>query len=356
MTEAARQLLEDAREAALKVIEKLDSKPAPYTTPEWFEDVGDFKTLSGYRQAVKSFLLGELNKRVHVKASNGKHVMYSKNNGQELWLFKDNPSLKVNILVAKKFNGVFVGNASSLTRQKTPKGKISLVGGGRFRIQAVLEDCMMMLPFEMFKETRLDINSLEMIDRGDSETVQVKRAGGRRLENQHFMGAMVFKIKARARSSELHYNGKAQYFLFDIDRNDLKLKNLNFFLSRLGRPVVSIDDAYASLKPKEVSDAERFLKHPVQRQGEWFFIPVTGEFEKKKGVTSSFHVGSRGMRANLQSKGNRPHYVEWLSEEDYVKGLVTHGGHEHEPIELETWCKPVPNTAVESFKISGAID
>jgi hypothetical protein len=39
-----------------------------------------------------------------------------------------------------------------------------------------------------------------------------------------------------------------------------------------------------------------------------------------------------------------------------VRGKVSHGGHEHKPIILDGWHKPVPNTAVGSFKISGAVD
>ena len=60
--------------------------------------------------------------------------------------------------------------------------------------------------------------------------------------------------------------------------------------------------------------------------------------------------------ATLQSKNNRPHYVQFLSVEGYVKGKVTHGGGEHKAIMLKGWCKAVPNTAVESFKISGQVD
>jgi len=145
------------------------------------------------------------------------------------------------------------------------------------------------------------------------------------------------------------------YFLFDIDRNDLKLKNFNVFLSKLARPCSSIEDAYASLKPKEIFDAERFMGKQCERQGEWFFIPVQGEHEVKK--EAKWNRGRPARQgAILQAKGNRPHYVEMLSDEGYVKGKVTHGGGGHIPINLKQWHRAVPNTATESFKISGDVD
>jgi hypothetical protein len=39
-----------------------------------------------------------------------------------------------------------------------------------------------------------------------------------------------------------------------------------------------------------------------------------------------------------------------------VRGRVYHGGFEHNPIDLKGWHKAVPNTAVESFRISGDVD
>lgn len=355
MTEAALKLIEAQREEA---------RPPEYNRPDWFDDLESrtgmrrhekMAATFKYREVMKMFVEGTARGNMRVNANNGNHIFFVKNKGTELWLFKNNPSLKIKRCVAKKVNGAFVGNSSSLFFMKQKGGKIVNLNNGQMAFQRVMEEVMPLLPFDMFKETKLDINSIEMIDRGPGEKLDLgqNRKGVPILT--HFMGAMVFKIRARSRSAELHYNGKTdQYFLFDIDRNDVKLKNLNFFISRLARAVTSIDDAYASLKPQEVMDAERFLGKPCERQGEWFFIPVQGDFKPK--TERTVNGGQAQMEARLQSKGNRPHYVRKISEEGYVTGKVWHGGREHKDIELETWCKPVPNTAVESFKISGAID
>lgn len=343
-----------------------DFDPAPivetkkFVEPHWWNDDFSDSYTDKVRKIVKSFIEGNLD-RAKYQAMNARHVFSTKNNGTELWMLKDNPSLKVRVCVARVVNGGFVGNSSGLMamRQALSKNrkraKINW-GGGRLKIQEVLQDCMPMVPFRLFTETRLDLNLLSIIDKAPDEMIDVGRKEKGKPVLTHFTGAMLFKIGVRSRSRGV--TGETErFFLFDIDRNDLALKNFNVFLSRLGRPATSIEDAYDSLKPDEVRNAERFLKRPCDRQGEWFFIPVQGDFKTKKLPSYSNGLGRPAkVRAELRSKGNRPHFVEELSEEGYVRGKVTHGGFEHKPIELETWHKPVPNTAVESFKISGAVD
>lgn len=339
-----------------------ENKPVipEFTKPKWWDNPGNGRA-GVLRSMIKSYLTGTLPKRVNPDLSN--HVYYVKNG--DLWMFKNNPSLKISRCIVKKVNGAYVGNSSGLTfirsaptkRQK--RGRVCALGG-ILKIQEILEDVMPMVPFQMFKDAKLDINSFHLIDKGPSEVLNVTDGGSWRDRNRsHFTGAMVFRMNINPRSREIE-GEKEAYYLFDLDRNDLEMKNVNFFLSRLCRPVTSIADAYASLKPKEVADAERFLKQPCQRQGEWFFIPVQGRFKRKTDQTNWRGFVQRGrprfVEAILQSKGNRPHHVKFISEEGYVIGEVTHGGKEHKAIKLTTWCKPVPNTAVESFKISGAID
>ncbi len=307
-------------------------KPLGYTRAAWFDEIPKDTYESRCRQVVKAFVTGTLKgKMVGYKT----HVYSTRNNGKELWLFRNNPSIRCHIMMAKKIGDHFVGNASGImaTRQGKQK-KLGFTGGGS-KIQEIMGEVLPMVPFRMFKETGLDINSMLVVSKNPDEKIDI----GQKIDGKnvltHYTGAMVFKIKKARQES---------YFLFDIDRNDLKLKHMNAFLSKLARPCTSVQDAYASLKPQEVSEAERFLGHEVTRQGEWFFIPVQGDF------------AFTGQEAVLQSKGNRAHYVKHLSPEGYVKGKVWHGGGEHKDIKLDTWCKAVPNSAVESFKITGAID
>lgn len=81
----------------------------------------------------------------------------------------------------------------------------------------------------------------------------------RKLAERHFVGAMIIQVKEK-------------YFLFDLDRNEVKHYRFNPFLAELPYPVKTIEEAYESLKPKPVVDALKRGKK-VLRQGEWFFIP-----------------------------------------------------------------------------------
>lgn len=325
--------------------------PEKFTKPFWWDNDLD----SGYhdrcRAVVKAFVTGNFTKKMTTTskgASRGhyRHVYMVK--GDDLWLHKNNPKLKVKICIAKKVAGGFVGNSSAIMAMRTLTGKIVFTGGQQI-IQRTLSDVMPMVPFSVFKEARLDINQFSIVEKGADEILDVGT-----IEPIHFTGALLFKIGVRNKSRGVMGESE-RYYLCDFDRNDLKMKNSNFFLSRLSRPAVSIKDAYDSLKPKEVSDAERFMSEPCRRQGEWFFIPVPGEF---KNQTTTFDRPGRPalVSAVLQAKGNRPHNVTELSVEGYVRGKVTHGGHEHLPIYLKQWHKPVCNLAAESFKISGAVD
>lgn len=357
-------MLRDTSAAVAVETEARELPPAPavpaFTKPSWWDDELDVNRRDGRLQAiVKAFVTGTMKGRMNGEVGNGRHFYTARKNGTELWIFKDNPRVKLNICIAKKVNGYFVGNASSIMAiRQANNGKLNWVGGAQ-KIQEILSDVMPMVPFRLFKDAQLDINSFHVIDKAPDEMIDVGRRRNGKNVLTHYTGAMVFKIEVNPRSRGIQ--GKsARYFLFDIDRNDLALKNFNAFLSELRRPVTSIADAYDSLKPDEVRNAERFMKRPCERQGEWFFIPVQGRFKRKTESTTWSGARRRGrhpfVEACLQSKGNRPHYVQFLSEEGYVTGKVRHGGHEHKPIILKGWHKPVPNAAVESFKISGAID
>lgn len=245
-------------------------------------------------------------------------------------------------ILAQKINGIIVGNSSVIIRG----GRQAKRGRGQAQCQVSLRRYVPMVPFSVFKDSKLDIKQFELIDMGQEETLDLGRKHWKTGEKimDHFTGAMLFRVEEN-------------YYLFDLDRNDVALKQFNAFMSRIPKPCATIDEAYASLKPQEVYDAERFMKEPCPRHGEWFFIPVPGEFTPDTAQMRRYGWGSNApLEARLQSKGNRPHFVADICKEGFVRGRVRHGGLEHKDITLKGWHKPVPNTAVESYKISGEVD
>ena len=68
------------------------------------------------------------------------------------------------------------------------------------------------------------------------------------------------RTERRPESAILRY--KDGYYLSSMD-------GWNFFLCKLPEPVDTVEDAFASLKPKQVKD-ENYV-----RQGEWFFVEAT---------------------------------------------------------------------------------
>jgi len=218
-------------------------------------------------------------------------------------------------------------------------------------------------------------------------------------ENRHYVGACILEVDTN-------------YFLFDIDREELKHKILNPFVVKLPRPAESVEEAYLALKPAKVLMAE-MEGTPVVRQGEWFFLKRHEELPelatpseelkkvagsppdaKKMGATSVERYYKQGdsygysfsdsklekafeqkgkewekaseelrgyspQEGELRQGNNRPNRVELFirfNGEVLVSGKVQHTGREHRDLMLKGWWEAVPNTAVESWQVSGDVD
>lgn len=243
-----------------------------------------------------------------------------------------------------------------------------------------------MVPFSVFEQAKLDLNKYRVIERGPEETAKKTEDYydykedkiAKKVNKVHFTGASLFEVEG-------------QQFLFDIDRREQQHGIFNPFLVELPRKVKTIAEAYQSLKPKVVMDAEKKgLK--VLRQGEWFFIPSKGPKQTKltekqklaaiassagswtikdlkksfgaKFVNAAIKMGKQAAESlpralSLQAGQNRPNTVETgLKQGDttYVTGKVSHSGREHADLVLKGWYTAVPNTSTKSFTITGDID
>lgn len=266
---------------------------------------------------------------------------------------------------------LYIGNSSvlGLIGRYVSFGRES-VNRSETEIQQRLSRLIPVVPFSVFEQAGLDLNAMRILERGPAETVERKREAGTdrktgkpkyKLETVHFTGASLFQV------------GDA-CFLFDLDRRELAEKVFNPFLVKLPRAVRTIAEAYDSLKPDEVKAAEA-SGAPVPRQGEWFFLPV----DKVLSARLDALKGDKDVmrQVTLQAGPNRPNYAQGISldngrpvrgtrvddwqdvrarAESYVTGKVEHSGRDHAPLILKGWYRAVPNTATESFTITGDID
>jgi hypothetical protein len=241
-------------------------------------------------------------------------------------------------------------------------------------IQQRLSQLIPMVPFRVFEQAGLNLDSMRILERGPAESIERKREAGTdrktgkpkyKLETVHFTGASLFQVDGSC-------------FLFDIDRREVKEKVFNPFLAKLPVPVRTIAEAYDSLKPEEVKAAET-AGQTVPRQGEWFFLPVDWDTAQMldRCILEQNNLGETVRQIELRAGRNRPNYAQGISlyngrpvrgtrvdnwqdvrarAESYVTGKVEHSGREHAPLILKGWYRAVPNTATESFTITGDID
>ena len=263
------------------------------------------------------------------------------------------------------------------------------------------------IPFSVFQEAKLNLTTYTELDSTGEENVTRKVQNPKWSswkedetvpefieETVHFMGARLFSVE-----SNTDLGDKKIKFLFDIDRKEIDNKIFNPFLVQVpenGTPITSINQAYDCLMPNEVKDAIANGEH-VKRQGEWFFIPTkTNPLSKIAGLTEEQrkeyalamaikkqsnwdttlsemlgeeltekyknigYIPEVGVkRMELRAGKNRPNHAEKGLNSDgisYVKGKVSHSGREHADIVLDGWHIALPNTAIDSFTITGDID
>lgn len=206
-----------------------------------------------------------------------------------------------------------------------------------------------MLPFDSFTQAGLKVTETKILDQSGSETVkrEVKRdkKDNPIFEDVHFTGASLFQ------------NGR-KTFLFDIDREEIKHGIFNPFIVELPKNQLTIKAAYDSLVPSDVIEAQaRNVK--VIRQGEYFFIKAKAKDEVTPDKNTNLWRNSRPYQsALLQAQGNRAHECTMFNAKSgLVSGEVVHQGREHKNLDIsDAWYKPVPNTAVRSFTLTGDVD
>lgn len=271
---------------------------------------------------------------------------------------KQDFKVKQNIIAIHTPNGVTLGNSSTLPLI----GRSVSFGNERLNrdltpVQEYISQSLTMVPFTVFTQAGLNLMNTKIIDRGIEETLTISVQNGYDDkhkpimvdESRHFTGATLFQVDDKM-------------FLFDVDRNEIKHKIFNPFLVELqDTSVNNISGAYESLKPSEVRKAESMGQN-VLRQGEWFLIPLTEQFNPIVDTNEQWNSLEKGFRTGeLRAGNNRPNRVSRYAVDSSgsivaVSGKMEHSGREHKTLTLKQWYKPIPNTSVQSWTISGDID
>lgn len=314
-------------------------------------------------------------------------------NGEERLAYHTSDG-KMDIVAVRTANGVFCNSSILPNIGRTMAWGYANNNRKETPIQAYMRSkSAFMLPMYQLIQNGFALDTIKVVSQGQPETVTVmgeeyydytaSQTKRKPDETRHFTGAALIETKDK--------DGKAFQFLFDIDRNEIKHKRFNPFFVQLTKPCKTIEQAYYSLKPKQVIAAEK-AKLDVKRQGEWFFIPTKfnpegkgydpkrlpvadklllmcndwrhdeyfsdKQWEKLKKRRIALQGRNLGQ-AQLKAGNNRPNTVEkgtTIKEITYVKGKVSHQGREHEDLILEGWHIAVPNTSVQSWQLDGNID
>lgn len=164
-----------------------------------------------------------------------------------------------------------------------------------------------------FYTARIIMNEIMVIDHTadtfEDKTVRVRNRDTGEMEEkvitEHLLGSTLFEIYG-------------DYYLSSVDPSG-KGRGL-YFLTKLPRPADSIEDAYASIKPKGLNG------EPYVRQGEFFFVPQEG-MTKPRGIDleKKVLIENRGRDAeewrHVATEGFKLDGVQ------YVRGTVRHPEH-----------------------------
>ncbi len=132
--------------------------------------------------------------------------------------------------------------------------------------------------------------------------------------------------------------------------------DLHYFIAQLPSGD-TIGEAHEALKPEDVVQAESLWPGRIQRQGEWFFLPLTDEEaarvrhhvetwprwpkERQSVGPGGPHIADELVKIDRRLKNGRR---EIRREEIYARGRVVHP--EHRDLDLDSWRRVVRNREV----------
>jgi hypothetical protein len=158
----------------------------------------------------------------------------------------------------------------------------------------------------------------------------------------HHLGASLIKYRNKTYISSIDITGKAYN---------------TFFIVQLKNNVDTVEQAYRELAGNLTDQQYKdYQEGVIQRQGEYFFIPITDKtndllfLSKQKKVKCDVDL-SKGQGNAHTAKD----YIKTVSGIIYVKRSIRHD--EHKMVSLKNiWNQVIKNTAKQSWSASGNVD
>jgi hypothetical protein len=159
--------------------------------------------------------------------------------------------------------------------------------------------------------------------------------------------------------SETRYVRRIEYWTPAIDRRYLCGRDdVHLFIAQVPAGD-TVAEAHESLKPEEVRQAEARQPGGVQRQGEWFFVPLRPEEADRLELHRK--TWPRAVKLNVGvGPGRNPHVAEMVvtidrrtrtghrefrQREVYARGVVVHA--DHREVRLGDWSRVYRNREVD---------
>jgi hypothetical protein len=159
---------------------------------------------------------------------------------------------------------------------------------------------------------------------------------------------------------ETHYDWRVELWTPEFDRRYLcGMDDLHLFIAQI-QMGDTVAQAHESLKPELVRQREAALPRSIQRQGEWFFVPLSEEESQRLDEHLNVWSGAVKKRAPVGA-GERPHVAdvvvtidrrvrskrrEYRRPEVYARGLVVHPDHRN--LQLSEWRRVVRNAEIRT--------
>jgi hypothetical protein len=184
-----------------------------------------------------------------------------------------------------------------------------------------------------------DVDTTRSVHCNDESGICVSPDGESQWRHEHTLGGVMIEL-----------GGK--FYLSAIDQNE-PWRLRSYFLCELPEASGSIAEAYESLKPQRVKDAE-VAGIEVRRQGDVFLIRVA-----EKDLNRELRYG-RDMLAKDHRLWNGTHVASRALVMDgrvFVSGKLTHERRQHRTVFFKgAWYEAVKNTAVASWNAVNYVD